>query len=213
MCFSPQVSFGAAAVLSVLGIVALKRAHGSRLSLIAVVPCIFALQQILEGFVWLAIERGDFSSFFYSIPVYGYLFFASAWWPLYLPLVLWYLELDQKRKKWLCSTIFAGILVACVAVANFYVGPVTVTVVDNHISYQQSNQFLLNNELYIVGLALYLVATSGALFLSTIPYAFIMGWLVLFAFAAAQIWYYFAFGSVWCFLAAICSALIVLVLE
>ncbi len=213
MCFSPQVSFGAAATLTVLGIVGLRRTNGSRFALIAAVPCIFALQQMLEGFVWLAIGRGDFSSPSYSVPVYAYLFFSSAFWPLYLPMVLWYLEPDPKHKKWLGGTFVAGALVACVAIANFYAGPVTVEVVDHHISYQQPNQFPLSNELYIVGLVLYLVATSGALFLSTIPYASTMGWLVLLAFAAAQIWYYLAFGSVWCFFAAICSALIVLVLE
>lgn len=74
MCFSPQASFGAAAVLSVLGAVGLKKANGSRRSLIAAIPCIFAIQQALEGFVWLAIGRGDYSSAWYYIPVYLFLF-------------------------------------------------------------------------------------------------------------------------------------------
>lgn len=213
MCFSPQASFGAAAVLSVLGVMGLKKTGGSRFGLIAAVPCFFAIQQMLEGFVWLAIERGDYSSISYTIPVYAYLFFASVWWPLYLSIVLWYLEENQQRKQWLLGTILAGVIVALVASINFYAGPVTVEVVDHHLSYQQPNQFPFSTALYYAGLVFYLLATSGALFLSTIPYASTMGWLVLLAFAAAQIWYYLAFGSVWCFFAAICSALIVLVLE
>jgi hypothetical protein len=213
MCFSPQASFGAAAVLSVLGVMGLKKTGGSRFGLIAAVPCIFALQQMLEGFVWLAIERGDFSSASYHVPVYAYLFFASVWWPLYLPLVLRYLEENLQRKRWMYAPVLAGILVAIVAAVNFYAGPITVEVVDHHISYQQPNQFAYSALLYYAGLFCYLVATAGALFISTAPYASTMGWLVLLAFAVAQLWYYLAFGSVWCFFAALCSALIVLVLE
>lgn len=213
MCFSPQASFGAAAVLSVLGIMGLKKTGRSQFGLIAAVPCIFALQQMLEGFVWLAIERGDLSSASYYIPVYAYLFFASVWWPLYLPSVLWYLEEDPKRKRWVFGTLIAGACVVVVAAINFYVGPITVEVVDHHISYQQQNQFSFSSPLYYAGLACYLIATAGALFMSTVPYASTMGWLVLLAFVVAQLWYYLAFGSVWCFFAAICSALIVLVLE
>jgi hypothetical protein len=211
MCFSPQASFGAAAVLSVLGIAGLKKTGGSKKALIAAVPSIFAVQQTLEGFVWLAIGRGDYSSLGYTIPVYFYLFFASTFWPLYLPIVLWYLEQNLTRKQWLIAPLAAGIVVALVALINLCVGgPVNVSVVNHHIAYAQTVPFFFSTTLYYIGLVFYLVATSGALFISTIPYAPIMGVLIILALTAAQIWYYFAFGSVWCFFAAVCSALILL---
>jgi len=213
MCFSPQASFGAAAILSVLGAVGLKKAHGSKQSLIAAVPCIFATQQALEGFVWLAIGRGDYSSLAYSTPVYLFLFFASVFWPLYLPISLWYLEQNPARKQWLNFFIAAGVAVAVVSLINFCASPVTVLVVDHHIAYQQTMAFPFSTALYYLGLILYLIATAGSLFISTVPYAPMMGALVLLAFAAAWVWYYLAFGSVWCFFAAICSALIVFALE
>jgi hypothetical protein len=175
------------------------------------VPCIFAVQQALEGFVWLAIGRSDYSSLGYTIPVYFYLFFASAFWPLYIPIVLWLLEQNPTRKQWLFAPLAAGIAVALVALINLCAGgPVTVSVVNHHIAYAQTVPFFFSTTLYYIGLVFYLVATSGALFISTIPYAPIMGVLIILALAAAQIWYYFAFGSVWCFFAAICSALILL---
>jgi hypothetical protein len=211
MCFSPQASFGAAAVLSVLGIAGLKKTGGSKKALIAAVPSIFAVQQALEGFVWLAIGRGDYSSLAYTFPVYFYLFFASTFWPLYIPITLWLLEQNPTRKQWLIAPLAAGIAVAIVALINLCAGgPVTVSVVDHHIAYAQTAAFPFSAALYYVGLVFYLIATSGALFISTIPYAPIMGMLIILALAAAQIWYYFAFGSVWCFFAAVCSALILL---
>jgi hypothetical protein len=213
MCFSPQASFGAAAVLSVLGIAGLKKTGGSKKALIAAVPCIFAVQQALEGFVWLAIGRSDYSSLAYSIPVYFYLFFATAFWPLYLPIILWYLEQNPTRKQWLLAPLAAGIAVAVVALINLCAGgPVTVSVVDHHIAYEQVAPFAFSATVYYIGLIFYLVATSGAFFISTIPYAPIMGVMIILALAAAQIWYYLAFGSVWCFLAAICSMFIVFAL-
>lgn len=213
MCFSPQVSFGAAAVLAVFGAVGLRKTGLTRFALVAVVPCIFAVQQMLEGFVWLAIGRGDASSYAYVIPVYAYLFFAGVWWPFYWPLVLRYLEPNHNRKKWLWIPIVAGCTVAVLSLLNFYFNSVTVAVVDHHIAYQQTQNLPFGNVLYYVALVLYLIAISGGLFISTLPYASTMGWLIILAFFAAQIWYYFAFGSVWCFFAALCSALILFALQ
>jgi hypothetical protein len=212
MCFSPQASFGAAAILSVLGTAALYRSRGSRFALIAAVPCFFAVQQALEGFVWLALGRGDINSLSYFIPVYGFLFFAMLWWPLYIPITLWYIEHDPTRKKFMLGSIIAGTCVAILAVTNLVVSPVEVVVVGHHLSYQQTSTIPFSDTFYIIGLLCYLIATSGALFLSTIRRAWIMGILVIVACVTAQIWYYIAFGSVWCFFAALSSSLILLAL-
>src|ERR1044072_4883587 len=154
MCFSPKASFGAAAALSVLGIAGLRKTGRSKYALLAVIPCIFAVQQALEGFVWLAAERGDFSSSACLLPAYAYLFFAGVWWPLYIPAVLWYLEASLERKKWLLVPLAAGVLVSCIVLLNFYLSPVAVQIVDHHIAYQQLNTFPFHNELYLICLAL-----------------------------------------------------------
>lgn len=210
MCFSPRASFGASALLSLLGITALKRTGGSRQAFIAAIPLFFGMQQALEGFVWLAVLRGDTTSLWYSVPVYGFLFFAAVWWPLYIPAVLWYLEQQPQRKRWLLLPLGTGILVAIVALINLYISPNEVVIVGHHLSYQQSIVMPWSSALYIFGLGCYLVAIAGALFISSIRYAWIMGVLVIAAFATAWLWYYLAFGSVWCFFAAISSALILI---
>lgn len=127
-----------------------------------------------------------------------------------MPSILWYLEANPARKKWLSFALAAGIAVATLSIINFYTRPVIVEVVNHHIAYQQTMPFPFSTELYYLGLFVYLIATAGALFISTIPHASIMGALVLLAFVVAHIWYALAMGSVWCFFAAACSALIIL---
>lgn len=213
MCFSPQASFGAFAFLSVLGGTALKHTKQSRYALIAIVPLFFGIQQALEGFVWLALQRGDAASLWYMLPVYGFLFFASIWWPLYIPVVLWYLEENVYKKRLLVLPIVAGCIVASIALVYAGYSSVAAVAVGNHISYQQIGVVPYGELLYNIGIVAYLIATAGALFISSIRYAWIMGILVLFAYATAHVWYYLAFGSVWCFFAALASSLIVLGLE
>lgn len=208
MCFSPQASFGAAAILSVLGVAALKQKPLSKISLIAAIPLVFGIQQALEGFVWIVLQRNDTTSLLYSFSVYGFLFFAAIWWPLYIPITLWYIESNSQNKKLLLYPIAAGVLVVAVASLNLALGGLYAEIIDHHIVYQSYTQFPYSNFLYYLGLLNYLIATAGALFISTIPHTWIMGLLVIGAFATAHLWYYYAFGSVWCFFAALCSALI-----
>jgi len=211
MCFSPQASFGATALLSVLGGTALKRTKQSRYVLIALIPLMFGVQQALEGFVWLALQRGDTTSLWYTIPVYGFLFFAAVWWPLYIPIMLWYLETVPSKKQWLIMPVVAGVIVALIALLHTCFTSIEAVAIGHHISYQQTTPPMGGEILYNIGLGAYLIATAGALFISSIRYTWLMGIIVVVAFATAQLWYYLAFGSVWCFFAAIASSLIVLV--
>jgi uncharacterized membrane protein YfbV (UPF0208 family) len=61
MCFSAIVSFSAAAGLSLLGIGTIRQTTSKNQLLLASFPCLFALQQTLEGFVWLGKSNSYFS--------------------------------------------------------------------------------------------------------------------------------------------------------
>ncbi len=52
MCFSAQASFGASAVLGIMGIYALRKAKQQE-RFLAMVPLLFAIQQACEGIVWV----------------------------------------------------------------------------------------------------------------------------------------------------------------
>lgn len=96
MCFSTSASFIAGGCLSIIGIASLKKAH-NRDKFIAAIPFIFGVQQILEGFQWMALNTQQVA----MIPLYAYLFFASVFWPTYIPLTVLLLDkLRQKITRW-----------------------------------------------------------------------------------------------------------------
>lgn len=59
-----------------------------------------------------------------------------------------------------------------------------------------------------MGILLYVVATIGALFISSLRKMWILGILVAFSFIISYIYYYMEFGSVWCFFSAIESCVL-----
>ena len=54
MCFSATASFGASAVLGVIGVAAVAKAKTKPQRLFASIPLVFAVQQLSEGFLWLS---------------------------------------------------------------------------------------------------------------------------------------------------------------
>jgi hypothetical protein len=54
MCFSPTASFVAGVAISTVGVATLKNVKNKREIPFALVPLIFGIQQIIEGFVWLS---------------------------------------------------------------------------------------------------------------------------------------------------------------
>lgn len=93
MCFSATASFVASGVLLPLGAATLTMAHrkGDRQALpLAVAPLVFSLQQALEGMVWLGLDTpllatGAGSDSLTMGAVLAYLFFAFAFWPVWMP--------------------------------------------------------------------------------------------------------------------------------
>src|SRR5690242_16873221 len=60
VCFSAQASFVAAAVLTGIGAVSVRRAPTRRHVAFGAVPLIFAAQQAVEGALWLVLERSPY---------------------------------------------------------------------------------------------------------------------------------------------------------
>ena len=59
MCFSASASFGAGIVLTGIGVASIKKSDTRSKSLFASIPLIFGIQQITEGFLWLALSNPD----------------------------------------------------------------------------------------------------------------------------------------------------------
>lgn len=87
MCFSSEASFIAAGSLVPAGAWALRecrRQQRADLLPLALFPWLFALQQTLEGVVWLGLEVPPGPAFAHPAAV-GFLFFAHGFWPAWIP--------------------------------------------------------------------------------------------------------------------------------
>jgi hypothetical protein len=54
MCFSPEASFTASAVVTTIGVIAYQKAFNQPTKVLALIPIFFGIQQFCEGFVWLS---------------------------------------------------------------------------------------------------------------------------------------------------------------
>ena len=97
MCFSATASFSAAAVLLELGTLTLKSAIRPRELVFAVIPVLFAIQQLSEGVIWL--------TFRYEVPQHNavmthvYSFFSHLLWLIYVPVAVLLIKLPGRRRR------------------------------------------------------------------------------------------------------------------
>lgn len=216
MCFSAQASFITAGILSTIGILAITKSKFKKITAIASTPLFFAIQQVFEGIIWVTINSGNSISLLHKFAVYGFVFFASTFWPTAIPISLYFIEQNKTRKKLLIGTSILGILFSIGYLICWFFMGVKAEVINHHIAYKFINPKNKPNIFYFlesIGLAIYLIATAGSMFISSINYMWILGILVIISLIISQIFYYLAFGSIWCFFAAIISLLIYFIVD
>jgi hypothetical protein len=154
MCFSATASFGAGVVLSVVGVAAIKKTQSPSQIPFASIPLLFAMQQVTEGFLWLALSDPAYVSL-QEVTTYNFLFFAQVAWPVWVPFAI--LKLDAKEKR----RMIEKILVAIGALVSLYLAycllnyPVDAKIDGYHISYRQDYPVSLSH----YGGLLYIIAT------------------------------------------------------
>ena len=202
MCFSATASFSAGAVLLGLGTLTLKSALRPRELPFAAIPMLFAIQQLSEGVIWLA--------FRYEAPqvndvmTHVYSFFSHVLWPVYVPAAVLLIEPPGRRRRALLVFVAAGVAVGAYLLYILVAYPVVSRPTGQHIEYI-SPHFLT-----AVVMTLYLMSITISLFLSTHRTVRVFGALALLSFAAAYFFYATWFISVWCFFAALLSAVVYL---
>lgn len=207
MCFSATASFGAGVVLSVVGAAAIKKAQSPSQIAFASIPLLFAMQQITEGFLWLALSDPAYSSL-QQVTTYNFLFFAQVAWPVWVPFAV--LQLDPKEKRRMIEKILVGIG----AVVSLYLAycllnyRVEAKIVGYHISYEQDYPASLSR----YGGLLYIIATIGPPFFSRVKRMWLLGVTVLISYAVTAIFYTDYIVSVWCFFASIISVAIYVIM-
>lgn len=214
MCFSAAASFSSAAILVPLGITAVARSwrdHRSELLPLALIPVGFGLQQGLEGLVWLGLNHGPAAPLLKGAAL-AYLFFAMAFWPIWIPyaaLRLWPQHWHKTDRQLLRILQGVGLLLEIWLWLPLLLQPTRIEplVVKGSIDYGLT---LLISD----GLAdsiRYLYAAVVGIPLLLLPYAWMrsFGVALLASGLVAELAYRQAFVSVWCYFSALLSVLIV----
>ena len=202
MCFSATASFSAATILLGLGTLTLKSASRRHELPFAAIPPLFAIQQLSEGVIWL--------TFRYEAPqlnavmTYVYSFFSHVLWPVYVSVAVLLMEPSGWRRRALLVFVVAGIAVGAYLLYILVAFPIVSRPTGRHIEYVSPHFFAA------VAMTLYLISTTLSPILSTHRMVKVFGVLALLSFAAAYFFYATWFISVWCFFAALLSAVVYL---
>ena len=200
MCFSATASFSAGALLLGVGTLTLKAARRPREWMFAAIPLLFAVQQLIEGVIWL--------TFRYDLPLLNtvmtqvYAFFSHVLWPAWIPLAVLLMEAPGSRHHVLLTLVAAGAAVGAYLLYVLVAFPAVSRPAGQHIEYLSPHFFAAEV------MTLYLLATTVSPLFSTYGVVKVFGTLALLSFGAAYYFYATWFISVWCFFAALLSALI-----
>ena len=201
MCFSAPVSFAASAFVAGAGVLALGQAPGIRDKPFASVPLLFATQQFIEGVLWLLLPQAGTEQTTHGL-VQVYAFFIGVVWPMIIPFGIMLIEPDRTRKRIMQVVLAVGVVVAVSTFAIILRYGVSVHVVNACLVYSNpvTGGLLMRTA--------YLVATCGAYFISSHRTVLWIGVANFVGFGVAYSFYHLNWPSVWCFFAAIVSALI-----
>jgi len=207
MCFSAEVSFGAAAVITTIGVIAFKKAEKTPYRFLAFIPIVFGFQQFVEGFVWLGATHEEYTDL---LQLSAYFFIIIAWviWPIYIPFALWKIEKDFIRKRILLVLVFIGVIVTLGLIYILFTSGIIATVNDCSIIYDYGGKQSPSHFFSI----LYLSTTVLPNLVSKVGKIWGLGIMNLITYFVSRIYFHDRVISVWCFLAAVSSIIILLII-
>lgn len=208
MCFSASASFGAGAILSVIGVASIKKVQEPKQMAFAGIPLLFAVQQITEGVLWLALTKPDYASV-QQAATYIFIFFAQIVWPIWVPFSILILTKKETRKPITYILVFIGAIVSLYLAYCLLSFHIEAKVIGYHISYIQNYPAMLSK----YGGVLYIIATVAPPFFSSIKRMWTLGASILISYIITTIFYEDYIVSVWCFFASIISIAVYAILH
>lgn len=200
MCFSATASFSAGVVLLGLGSLTLRAARHPREMPLAAIPLLFAVQQLIEGVIWM--------TFRYEAPMLNgamthvYSFFSHVLWPVYVPVAVLLVEPRGWRRTAMAAFVAAGLAVGAYLMYTLVMFPIISRPTGQHIEYVSPHFFAA------AVMSLYLLSTTVSPMLSSHRMVKFFGVLAVLSFATVYYFYANWFISVWCFFAAILSGVV-----
>jgi hypothetical protein len=201
VCFSASANFIGSAVLGTVGVMTLAEVKHRRELLFAAMPCLFALHQFIEGFVWLGLN-GTLPPIVAHDAGAAYLLYAQGLLPFLLPLSVLLIEpLGPRQRRMLDFSLLGGAL-AIYILWGLIAYPIEV--------YAQAHGIVYFNQVSTTDLVavLYVAATCGALFFSGFRALVLLGWLNLVGLVIVILVRKYEFTSIWCAYAAVVSVVI-----
>jgi hypothetical protein len=208
MCFSATASFSAGALLLGMGTLTLRSALATRQRRalpFAAIPMLFAVQQLIEGVIWLTFTEE--AARLNAVMTLVYSFFSHVLWPVYVPVAVMLMEPNGWRRRALIAFVAAGAAVGAYLLYVLVAFPVVSKLTGQHIEYDSPHFFAAAT------MTLYLLSTVLSPLLSSHRMVGVFGTLALLSFGAAYAFYATWFISVWCFFAALLSAVVYLHFE
>jgi len=205
MCFSAGASFAGAAVISAIGVATIMEVPKSSYKLFAAIPFFFALQQVAEGVLWLSLKSGG-NQAIQSAGTYIFLFMALVVWPMMMPMAILRMEENEKKKKLMKGILGAGLIISlyyAVCLVNLNVYP---RINQFHIQYVNDFPRIPGH----IAFGIYGLITIAPLFISSVKRVSLFGILIIISFLITGILYKEYLTSVWCFFAALISAVVYL---
>ena len=199
MCFSAEVSFGAAAVLTGIGIATIRETNDRSQLWLASIPLVFALQQVAEGVLWVGLANHWTDCGLGCVARYLFLIISFSTWPWLFPLALSQVERNRPRRRILYAFLLAGLGLSVFNFFYLFNQGMGAQIVERSIQYTNT----LPNE----G-PLYLLLVSIPWAISSSRYGYLCAIVGVLSFVITFFFYWQTFTSVWCFFAAIISMII-----
>jgi hypothetical protein len=203
VCFSAAASFTGGVVISSIGAATLKEVKKPSQVAFASIPLLFGIQQIAEGFVWLALTDPGYARF-QQAGTSLFLVMARVIWPTMIPLSVLLMEEGRNKKRIQSVLLVMGLSVSlyysyCLVFLNVFP-----QIAGHHIQYISDFPESLAVPVFIV----YFIAAITPLFLSSIGRTRLMGVLMFISCLVTAIFFVQHLTSVWCFFAAALSGVV-----
>jgi hypothetical protein len=208
MCFSAGASFASGIVISAIGVATIREVHRPSQRVFAIIPLLFGIQQLAEGCLWITLSGTDFV-IIKKISTYVFLITAQVLWSWVIPLSVFLMEEEPRRRKILRVMIVIGVVLSMYYAFFLFFHNVTSQILDCHILYTTESPESLAVPTFI----LYLAVTVAPFFVSNIRRMYLLGTIMALSCLAAAVFYKLYLTSVWCFFAAIISIFIYLILR
>jgi hypothetical protein len=209
MCFSPEASFTASAVLITVGTVSMLRTRQPVQKLFASIPLVFGCQQLTEGILWIVLQHPEFSGW-RQVSTYIFVIAGQLIWPLLVPMAILVMEKDRSRKLILKVFWVIGMLIFLYLLNNILFHPVYAQISGHHIDYEFD--FPHSHNKLFSGI-LYFIPTVASHFISSNKKIRLMGLMVLFSLVITRIFYVQYTFSVWCFFSAVISVIVYIIIR